>query len=446
MILIHKATIINEGETFTGSLLLEGERISRIYRDEVPEQVLRECRDLIDARGLYLIPGVIDDQVHFRDPGLTHKGDLLTESRAAVAGGVTTFMDMPNTLPQTVTNDALLRKQEMAEGHSAANYSFYLGATNNNIKELLKVDKRTTCGVKVFMGASTGNMLVDDERALQQIFGEVDMLIATHCESEEMIRENRDRLQRKYGNDIPVEMHPLIRNAEACYRSSAHAVELADKYGSRLHVLHLSTAREMSLFCESLVDQKRITAEVCVHHLWFSDEDYVRLGTKIKWNPAVKGVADREALRNALCSGRIDVVATDHAPHLLSEKEGGALNAASGGPLVQHSLQAMWEMASKGIFSYELLVERMCHAPARLFGISGRGFIREGYFADLVLVDPSVSYTVNQDNILYKCGWSPFEGVTFGSGVRKTFVNGCLAFNEGVVTEKLAGQLVSFGR
>jgi len=446
MILIHKAIIINEGETFTGSLLLEGERISRIFREDVPEQLLQSCRNVIDARGLFLIPGVIDDQVHFREPGLTHKGDIVSESRAAVAGGVTSYMEMPNTLPQTITNDALRSKQEMAAGRSAANYSFYLGATNHNIRELRKVDPHTTCGVKVFMGSSTGNMLVDDRGTLQQIFAEVDMLIATHCESEELIRENRDRLLKVYGEEIPVEMHPLIRSAEACYRSSAEAVELADHYGSRLHVLHLSTANEMSLFTEGSTEQKRITAEVCVHHLWFSDEDYTRLGTRIKWNPAVKGVADREALREALRRGRLDVVATDHAPHLLSEKEGGALKAASGGPLVQHSLPAMWEMASQGLFTHEMVVERMCHAPARLFRIRERGFIREGYYADLVLIDPAAPHRVTSDNILYKCGWSPFEGETFGSNVHKTFVNGLLAYDEGVVTDNVSGELLTFSR
>ncbi|MDD3968676.1 MAG: dihydroorotase [Proteiniphilum sp.] len=444
MILIDKATIINEGETFTGSLLLEGERISRVFRGEVPEQQLQSCRKRIDARGLILIPGVIDDQVHFREPGLTHKGDLFTESRAAVAGGVTSYMEMPNTQPQTITNDALRQKQELAAGRSAANYSFYLGATNSNIGELLKADPHTTCGVKVFMGSSTGNMLVDDRHTLQQIFAEVELLIATHCESEELIRENRDRLLKVYGEQLPVAMHPLIRSAEACYRSSAEAVELADRYGSRLHVLHLSTAREMSLFSEDPTEQKRITAEACVHHLWFSDEDYARLGTRIKWNPAVKGVSDREVLREALRNGRIDVVATDHAPHLLKEKEGGALSAASGGPLVQHSLPVMWEMADNGIFTHAMVVERMCHAPARLFRIRERGFIREGYYADLVLIDPSDPFTVTPENILYKCGWSPFEGMTFGSSVRKTFVNGVLAYDEGVVAEQAAGELLTF--
>ncbi|HOO95068.1 MAG TPA: dihydroorotase [Proteiniphilum sp.] len=446
MILIQQATIINEGETFTGSLLIEGARIAHIFRDEVPEQLRSRCENVIDARGLFLIPGVIDDQVHFREPGLTHKGDIFSESRAAVAGGVTSYMEMPNTMPQTITNDELRRKQELAAGRSAANYSFYMGATNDNIRELQKVDPVTTCGVKVFMGSSTGNMLVDDRRTLQQIFAEVEMLIATHCESEELIRENRDRMIRLHGEEMPVEMHPLIRTAEACYRSSAEAVELADRYGSRLHVLHLSTAQEMSLFSEGSTAQKRITAEVCVHHLWFSDADYALLGSRVKWNPAVKSAADREALREALRRGRLDVVATDHAPHLLSEKEGGAIRAASGGPLVQHSLAAMWEMTDAKIFTRELVVERMCHAPARLFGLRDRGFIREGYHADLVLVDPSAPFTVTPENILYKCGWSPFEGITFGNSVSKTFVNGMLAYDEGRVSDCAAGQLLTFER
>ncbi len=446
MILIQKATVINEGETFTGSLLLEGERISRIFREEPPEQLLQRCRQVIDARGLYLIPGVIDDQVHFREPGLTHKGDIFSESRAAVAGGVTSYLEMPNTLPQTVTLEALRQKQELAAGRSAANYAFYLGATNDNIRELKQADARTTCGVKVFMGSSTGNMLVDDPYTLQQIFAEVEMLIATHCESEELIRQNREQYRQKLGEELPIEIHPLIRSAEACYRSSAEAVALADRYGSRLHVLHLSTAREMSLFEDGPLEEKHITAEACVPHLWFSDEDYARLGARIKWNPAVKRAADREALREAVRRGRIDVVATDHAPHLWSEKEGGALKAASGGPLVQHSLQVMCELAVRGVFTKELVVERMCHAPARLFRIRERGFIREGYYADLVLVDPAAPTTVTPENILYKCGWSPFEGETFGCSVRKTFVNGQVVYDEGVVAERLCGKALSFDR
>lgn len=444
MLLINKATIVNEGESFTGSVLIEGERISQVFRDEVPERIINACEKVIDARGLYLIPGVIDDQVHFREPGLTHKGDIFTESRSAVAGGVTSYMEMPNTNPQTITNDELMRKLEMASEKSAANYSFYLGATNDNIAELRKVDKKHVCGVKVFMGASTGNMLVSNDRALQQIFAEVDSLIATHCEKEDIIRDNVDLYKKKFGENIPIEYHPLIRSAEACYQSSAQAIELADKYGSRLHVLHLSTAREMSLFSNSPLEGKKITGEVCVHHLWFTDQDYERLGAKIKWNPAIKTVEDRNSLRVALIEGKLDVVATDHAPHLLSEKEGGCLQAASGGPLVQHSLQVMLELAHNGLYTKEFVVDKMCHAPSILFGVKDRGFIREGYFADLVLINPSESYNVTPENILYKCGWSPFEGETFHNTISKTFVNGKIAFEDGVVSEKLYGKALEF--
>lgn len=446
MKLIHKAILINEGRSFTGSVLVEGDRISKVFENEVPESILQQCGEIIDARGLYLIPGVLDDQVHFRDPGLTHKGDIYTESRAAVAGGVTSFMEMPNTNPQTVTMDALHEKVDLAAQKSIANYSFYLGATNDNIRELKKVDKRNVCGVKVFMGASTGNMLVDNAKTLQRIFAEVDSLIATHCENEEIIRDNVDNYKKRFGEDIPLQYHPLIRSEEACYRSSAQAAELADKYGSRLHVLHLSTAREMSLFSSSPVKDKKITTEVCVHHLWFSDEDYARLGTRIKWNPAIKTRGDRDALRSALISGKLDIVATDHAPHLLSEKEGGCLKASSGGPLVQHSLQAMLELSLQGLWSKEFVVEKMCHAPAELFQVKGRGYIREGYFADLVLVNPDKPYTVGKNNILYKCGWSPFKGETFRHSIEKTFVNGNLVFDNGNVVESASGEALMFDR
>ncbi|RNC64044.1 dihydroorotase [Proteiniphilum sp. X52] len=446
MILIHKATIINEGSSFPGSLLLEGDRISRVFREEVPEAVLNACREVIDARGLWLMPGVIDDQVHFRDPGLTHKGDIHTESRAAVAGGVTSYMEMPNTHPQTVTWDALCQKMELAARKSVANFSFYLGATNDNMAELRKADLKKICGVKVFMGSSTGNMLVDNDKALQRIFAEVDTLIATHCEKEEIIRKNIDTYKKEHGEFIPVKYHPLIRSAEACYQSSAHAVELADKYGAKLHVLHLSTARELSLFDTKPLGEKKITAEACVHHLWFSDGDYERLGTRIKWNPAIKTAEDRDALREGLKTGKLDVVATDHAPHLLSEKEGGALQAASGGPLVQHSLQVMLELARKGLYTKELVAEKMCHAPAQLFQVHKRGYIREGYYADLVLIDPSTPYTVTPETLFYKCGWSPFEGETFGCSIHATFVNGNIVYRNGVVTEGLFGKALEFDK
>jgi dihydroorotase len=446
MILIYNATIINEGHSYRGSVLIESENITKIFIDNVPEYVLNRSDKVIDADDLYLIPGVIDDQVHFRDPGLTHKGDIYTESRAAVAGGVTSFMDMPNTIPQTITIDALHAKFETAAEKSIANYSFYLGATNDNLRELLKADAKTVCGIKVFMGASTGNMLVDKEDSLRRIFAEVDMLIATHCEKEEIVRRNVEAYRNKFGENIPIEYHPLIRSEEACYQSSAQAVELAHKYGSRLHVLHLSTGHEMSLFDKAPIEDKKITAEVCVHHLWFSDADYKSLGTKIKWNPAIKTAADREALREALKDGRLDVVATDHAPHLLSEKEGGCLKAASGGPLVQHSLQMMLELACRGVFSKEFVVEKMCHAPAKLFRIKNRGFIREGFKADLVLINPHRPYTVNADNILYKCNWSPLEGERFSHTIEKTFVNGHLVFDKGIVAESFHGQPLEFER
>lgn len=444
MILIHSARIINEGESFIGSVLIDGDKISRVYRGDVPESLFNECSEVVYASGMYLIPGVIDDQVHFREPGLTHKGDISSESRAAVAGGVTSYMEMPNTNPQTVTMDELEKKFEIAAEKSVANFSFYLGATNDNISELRKVDKKHVCGVKVFMGSSTGNMLVDKEKALQQIFAEVDMLIATHCEKEEIIRDNIDLYKKQFGEDVPIKYHPLIRSEEACYQSSAQAIELADKYGSRLHVLHLSTAKELTLLSDYPLKDKKITGEVCVHHLWFTDNDYDRYGARIKWNPAVKSAEDREALRKGLINGKLDVVATDHAPHLLSEKEGGCLKAASGGPLVQHSLQVMLEMVKEGCFTAEQVVDKMCHAPAILFGVKERGFIREGYFADLVLVNLYDKYTVTKDNILYKCGWSPFEGNAFSTSVSKTFVNGKLVYNEGVITENQFGMALEF--
>ncbi len=445
MILIHKATIINEGNVFIGSVLIDGDKISSIFTGDVPEGILQRSQ-VLDAHGLYLIPGVIDDQVHFREPGLTHKGDIYSESRAAVAGGVTTYMEMPNTNPQTTTYDELQKKFELASEKSLANYSFYFGATNENVNELVKVDKKNVCGVKVFMGSSTGNMLVDDSKTLQKIFAEVDTLIATHCEKEEIIRENIEKYKKQFGEDIPIKYHPLIRSEEACYQSSAMAAELADKYGSKLHILHISTGKELSLFSDSPLKDKKITSEVCVHHLWFTDEDYNQYGTLIKWNPAVKTQKDREALRQGLISGRLDVVATDHAPHLLSEKEGGCLKASSGGPLVQHSLQLMLEMSAQGIFTKEHVVEKMCHAPAELFQIEKRGFIREGYFADLVLVTPDKDYEVTKDNILYKCGWSPFEGQTFSSTIEKTFVNGKLVFNNGSILESGNGMPLTFDR
>lgn len=445
MLLIRNATIINEGASYKGSVLIKNERIVEIYTDQVPEEISNRSQ-IIEANNLYLIPGVIDDQVHFREPGLTHKGDIRSESRAAIAGGVTSYMEMPNTNPQTISIDAWKQKTELAHGKSFANYAFYLGATNDNLAELKKADSKNLCGIKIFMGASTGNMLVDDKKALQTIFAEVDMLIATHCEKESIIRENIEKYTKEFGEDIPIKYHPLIRSAEACYESSAEAIELADRYGARLHVLHLSTGQEMRLFDAKPLSKKKITAEVCVHHLWFTDEDYERFGSRIKWNPAVKTERDRHDLRQALLEGKLDVIATDHAPHTLEEKEGGALKAASGGPLVQHSLQMMMQLVSDNIFSKEQVVEKLCHAPAKLFGVKDRGFIREGYFADLVLVDPNKPYTVSSDNILYKCGWSPLERETLSSSINTTILNGKVVFHNGEVMGEPSGQVLEFVR
>ncbi|MBB4036328.1 dihydroorotase [Dysgonomonas hofstadii] len=446
MILIHKATIINEGASFTGSVLIDNNLISEVFRaDEIIPETILNSSTIIDARDLWLLPGVIDDQVHFREPGLTHKGDIASESRAAIAGGVTSFMEMPNTKPPTITLDLLEQKFEIASNTSFANYSFYLGATNENLDELKKVNHKEVAGVKVFMGSSTGNMLVDDKMVLQAIFAEVDTLIATHCEKEEIIRANAARYRAEFGDDVPIQYHPLIRSAEACYRSSAEAVELADKYQSRLHILHLSTEKEISLFDIKPLTEKKITGEVCVHHLWFSDEDYARYGTRIKWNPAVKTRQDRGALMQGLLKNKLDVIATDHAPHLLEEKQGGALKAASGGPLVQHSLQMMLELAKKGKITKEQVVNKMCHAPATLFQIEKRGYIRKGYYADLVLVNPNKPYTITKDNILYKCGWSPLEGEIMSTSIEKTILNGKIAFENGQVNN-IRGEMLRFDR
>ncbi|HOS46641.1 MAG TPA: dihydroorotase, partial [Paludibacter sp.] len=433
MILIKNATIFNENERFLGSVLLDGEKISKIYRGkDIPVDI--QCDEVIEADGLWLLPGVIDDQVHFREPGLTHKADIFTESQAAVAGGVTSFMDMPNTVPQTTTIDALEEKYKMGAAKSLANYSFYMGATNDNLDELRKVNQAEVCGIKVFMGSSTGNMLVDDIKTLTGIFAEIPMLIATHCEDESVIQANKAKYIARYGEDLPVHYHPYIRDAEACYRSSSFAVELASKYNTRLHLLHISTARELDLFSNKLpLREKRITAEVCVHHLWFSDQDYDAYGNRIKWNPAVKTGRDRLALIDGVNRDLLDVVATDHAPHLLSEKEGNCLKAASGGPLVQFSLPAMLELAKKGYFTEVQVVRKMCHAPADLFKIRKRGYIREGFYADLVLVNPKRSLKVTPDIILSKCGWSPFEGKTFSHSIEKTWVNGRQVYDKGVV-------------
>jgi dihydroorotase len=441
--LIKNATIINENRRFKGSVFIENEYIKSVFEgDDIPD--LQNC-EIINAEGLLLIPGVIDDQVHFREPGLTHKANIFSESRAAVAGGVTSFMDMPNTMPLTTTVEVLEDKYKIGAEKSLANYSFYMGATNTNLEELKKIDPKKVCGVKVFMGSSTGNMLVDNTETLSGIFKEIPLLIATHCEDEATIQQNKAHYKSLYGDELPVQYHPLIRDAEACYKSSSFAVELATKYNARLHVLHLSTEKEMDLFDNSIpLKDKKITSEVCVHHLWFSEADYAKYGNRIKWNPAIKSESDRQALIQALNSGKIDVVATDHAPHLLREKEGSCLKAASGGPLIQHSLVAMLEMVQSGVFTYEKVIEKMCHAPAELYRVEKRGYIRPGYFADMVLIHPDSKWTVDQDNILYFCGWSPFEGTRFTHKIITTWVNGTQVYSQGTLNDSYRGMRLTF--
>jgi dihydroorotase len=444
-ILIKNATIVNEGRTFTGDLLIKGEIIDSIGSFE--EFNLPDDLNVIDAKGLLLLPGIIDDQVHFREPGLTHKGDIHSESRAAVAGGVTSFMDMPNTIPQTVTIDLLNEKYQIGSENSFTNYSFYLGATNTNIDEVMKIDKSAVCGIKLFMGSSTGNMLVDNEAALKELFSRATVPITAHCEYEPLIRKNIEIYREQYGENVPVQMHLLIRSREACFKSSSHAVSLAKEYNTRLHVLHLSTSDELKLFRndEPLI-QKRITGEVCVHHLWFDDSSYEKLGALIKWNPAIKTKFDRAALIDGVNSNLIDIIATDHAPHTLAEKNNSYFKSPSGGPLIQHSLVLMLELWHRKIFTLEKIVEMMCHNPAILFNISKRGFIREGYKADLCMVNPSDAWNVSKENILCKCGWSPFEGVTFQSKVVKTIVNGNIVYDDGQIDEDYRGQRLMFDR
>ena len=428
---IKNALLINEGRSFTGSVLIEGEFISAVYEGDVAPVEAGDAI-LIDATGKWLIPGAIDDQVHFREPGYTHKGTLASESRAAVAGGVTSFMDMPNTNPQTTTLADLEWKFQRAAETSMANYSFFFGGTNSNFSEIAKLDKKRIPGIKLFLGSSTGDMLVDKEETLRRFFGETDLLIAVHAESESVIRRNKAYYINMYGEDaLDISFHTKIRSGEACYESSAKAVALASELGTRLHLLHLSTAKELSLLNQSEpVQSKKITAETCVHFLWFTEEDYAECGSCIKWNPSIKTAYDREALRKAVNENGIDVVATDHAPHLLSEKEGTCLTAASGAPMVQHSLITMLELAYREVFTNEKVVEKMAHHPAELFRIDRRGFIRPSYYADLVLIDPQQQWTVSDDNILYHCGWSPLAGQTFHRAISKTFVNGQLVFSD----------------
>ncbi len=440
--LLKHAIIVNEGQKYEGDLFIKNGLINEIGK----QLSIIENHEVIDLNGAYLLPGCIDDQVHFREPGLTHKATIFSESRAAVAGGITSFMEMPNTVPNTLTQNLLEEKYQRAGLTSIANYSFFMGASNDNIEEVLKTDIQNVCGVKVFMGSSTGNMLVDNEETLTNLFSKVPMLIATHCEDEATIKANIEHYKAIYGEEVPIELHPIIRSEEACYKSSSLAVELAKKYNARLHVLHISTEKELALFDNKLpLEQKRITAEACVHHLWFSSEDYLTKGNFIKWNPAVKLSSDRSAIWEAVLDNRIDVIATDHAPHTIEEKEQSYFKAPSGGPLVQHALLAMLEKVKEGIIPIERVVEKMAHSPAIMFQIEKRGFIKEGYFADLVVVKPA-NYLVEKSNLLYQCGWSPFEGVTFSNKISHTFVNGNLVWNNGVIVEVDNGKRLKFNR
>jgi dihydroorotase len=442
-ILIKNAIIVNENSSFKGDVLIENELIKEISTQINPP----ESTTIIEANEAYLIPGFIDDQVHFREPGLTHKANIATESKAAIAGGITTFIEMPNTVPQATTQELLEDKFSIASKDSYANYSFMFGGTNDNLEELLKTDPKKVAGIKLFLGSSTGNMLVDNEAVLEKIFSSTKMIISVHCEDEATIRKNTEHYKAIYGDDIPLKYHPIIRSEEACYLSSSKAIALAKKTGARLHIFHLSTAKETELFRNDIpLEEKQITAEVCIHHLWFSDKDYEEKGTHIKWNPAVKTEKDRLGLWEALLDGRIDVLATDHAPHTLEEKNNVYTKAPSGGPLVQHAIPAILEKVKEGVISIEKAVEKMSHNPAKLFQIEKRGFIKEGFYADLVLIDTNKPQTVSKDNILYKCGWSPFEGTTFSSTITHTFVNGHLMYNNGVFDEEIKGKRLTFNR
>lgn len=442
--LIRNAKIVNEGVVFEGDILIENEFIKEIAQKISPKS--SECI-IIDADGSYVIPGAIDDQVHFREPGLTHKGTIESESKAAVAGGITSFIEQPNTVPNAVTQELLEDKYEIASKTSYANYSFMMGGTNDNLEEILKTNPRNVAGIKLFLGSSTGNMLVDNEEVLEKIFSSTKMLIAVHCEDEGTIKANLEKYKAEYGDDIPMKYHHLIRSAEACYISSSKAIELAKKTGARLHVFHLSTAKEMDLFTNKIpLEEKQITAEVCIHHLWFTDADYEKKGAFIKWNPAVKTQEDKDALWKALLDDRIDVIATDHAPHTLEEKLNPYVTCPSGGPLVQHAVVAMFEKHHQGKISVEKIVEKMCHNPAKIFKIEKRGFIREGYFADIAILNAYLPWNVKKENILAKCGWSPFEGFNFKSRITHTFVNGKLVFTNGKVKEIKVAQRLLFER
>ena len=431
---IKNATIVNEGEEFVGSLVVKNGKIEDVFKGDI--SFSDENAAVIDATGLHLLPGMIDDQVHFREPGLTHKANIRTESRAAVAGGITSFMEMPNTNPQTTTHAELENKFNIAAKDALANHSFFFGATNENLDEVLAVDGKNVCGIKIFMGSSTGNMLVDNRETLRNIFGKCDLLIATHCEDEATVRGNEAKYKAQFGEDLPIKYHPIIRNADACYKSSSMAVELAKELDARLHILHISTAKETELFRNDIpISEKRITAEACIHHLWFTDEDYDSKGTHIKWNPAVKSRVDRDAVLQAVLDDRIDIIATDHAPHTLEEKSNKYFSAPSGGPLVQHAMVGVLELVRQGKISITKAVEKMSHSPAVLFEIPNRGFIKKGFQADFVLVNLNNPWTVTKSNILYKCGWSPFEGQEFAAQIKSTFVNGVKVYEDGQIIE-----------
>lgn len=439
MIVIVNGLVVNESDSYWGYVTISGHRIACVERGECPADLLARASRVVDAKGCYVLPGVIDDQVHFREPGMTAKADIATESRAALAGGVTSYMEMPNTSPATITIERLEQKFARAAEVSAVNYSFYLGATNSNLDQIEMIDPTRVCGVKVFMGSSTGDMLVDEQQMLSNIFKYSPTLVATHCEQEEIVRANLERAKAQFGTGVTIDMHPVIRSAEACYACSSRAVDLATKYNTRLHVLHLSTARELTLFEDKPLMEKRITNEVCVHHLWFTDEDYARKGNFIKWNPAIKTAADREALRAGVLGNLVDVVATDHAPHTLQEKMQPYLQAPSGGPLVQFSLVAMLEM-----FDPQTVVKKMCHNPAMLYGVVDRGFLREGYMADVVVVERGADWILQREQVISKCGWSPLEGERFSHRVKYTFVNGSMAYDNGVIDQDFRGGRLEF--
>ena len=440
-ILIANGTIVNKNTIFNSDLLINGSFIERIDKNISDPEA-----EVIDASGKYVLPGIIDDQVHFREPGLTHKADIYHESRAAVAGGVTSYMEMPNTVPNATTQDLLEEKYLIASRNSLANYSFYIGATNDNLEEILKTDPKHVCGVKIFMGSSTGNMLVDHPLSLEAIFKKSPLLIATHCEDEGIIQSNTRDFRERYGDDIPISCHPEIRSEEACYKSSSLAVSLAKAHRANLHVLHISTARELSLFDQGSIEDKRITSEACIHHLWFHKEDYENMGTLIKWNPAVKNKEDRNAIRQAIKDGRIDIIATDHAPHTFEEKQNNYFKAPSGGPLIQHSLITMLELFHQGVFDLEIIVQKMSHNPAIRYKIDRRGFLEEGYFADIVISNLDKPYTVTEENIISKCGWSPFQEFEFRSSVEKTIVSGRIVYDQGKIIEAGNGDRLLFNR